>query len=554
MPDLSLERALRLAFLALGLAACRAPPPCGSHGGAVTVVLSAMPTTLDWSQSHEQSAQNYPVLLAVMRGLTRLDAQNGVQPSLATSWERSLTGESPPRERYVFHLRPGVVWSDGKTPFQAQDFVFAWRRAVLGADGAELEDLVGARALQAAAGGPPEALEAAKRALGVRALDPLTLEVTLVGPRSYFLARLANVYPYFPAPSAVLEGLGEAEVQRHYAEPKDGAPLVLGAFRVVRWDRVGQQLSLERNPHDFEAPGPGAVPRLELRQTELGSLMYRQCTADFLFVDDPTVLVKPPPDLRRARLLSTYWLGFNTSTVPLPLRQAIARALDRPALLRAMAGMAPADREALAFLPPEMPGALVPGDVRLGEFPAHDEARARTLLEGQPRPAELTLLVKGTGTFLPETALAEGIRRQLAAYGLAVRVVTTGNFSNDVKDADGTLRFDLFLKRTGADYAHPHTLLTPFRERGNHYTDWQKLDGGAVVRRFEALLEAGAAESDPAARTQDYFEAQRLLVTEAAAVLPLFHPVRSYRVRPWLSGLTVDPFNFLTLSGLEVAP
>ena len=71
---------------------------------------------------------------------------------------------------------------------------------------------------------------------------------------------------------------------------------------------------------------------------------------------------------------------------------------------------------------------------------------------------------------------------------------------------------------------------------------------------FEALLEAGAAESDPAARTQDYFEAQRLLVTEAAAVLPLFHPVRSYRVRPWLSGLTVDPFNFLTLSGLEVAP
>jgi len=519
----------------------------------VTVVLSSMPTTLDWSQSHEQSAQNYPVLLAVMRGLTRLDARNEVQPALAESWERSLTEDHPPRERYVFHLRPGVVWSDGKTPLQARDFVFAWRRAVLGADGAELEDLQGARALQAASGATPEALAAAKEALGVRALDPLTLEVTLTGPRSYFLSRLANVYPYFPAPSAVLEGLSEAEVQRHYNEPKDGAPLVLGAFRVVRWDRVGQQLSLERNPHDFAAPGPGAVPQLELRQTELGALMYRQCTADFLFVDDPTVLVKPPADLQRARLLSTYWLGFNTSTVPLPLRQAIGHALDRSALLRAMAGMAPADREALAFLPPEMPGAVQPGDERLRAFPAHDEARARALLEGQPRPAELTLLVKGSGTFLPETALAEGIRRQLLSYGLTVRVVTTGNFSNDVKAADGTLRFDLFLKRTGADYAHPHTLLTPFRERGNHYTDWQKLEGGAVVRRFEALLEAGAAEDDPARRTQDYVEAQQLLVTEAAAVLPLFHPVRSYRTRPWLSGLTVDPFNFLTLSGLEVA-
>ncbi len=511
----------------------------------VTIALPSLPNTLDWSQSHEQSAQNYPALLAMMRGLTTLDADNSVKPGLAASWDVSTTADG--KQVYVFHLAPGVVWSDGKSPLRAQDFVFAWRRALLGADGAELEDLDGASAWRSAR--TPEAAAA----LGLTAIDDQTLQVTLRGARGYFLSRLANVYPYFPAPSFELEGKSEAEVQRYFNEPANGRPLVLGAFRVTAWDRVGQRLELEANPSYADKPATGAVAHLVLLQSELGALMYEQCNVDFLFFDEPSQLARPPADLASAKLLSTYWLGFNTTRVPLKLRTAIAQAIDRQALLGGLSALVPNPRIAKAFLPPEMPGALADSDARLAALPASDAARAKALLaEVGPLPAELTLLVRGTGSFLPETALAEGIRRQLAPLGLKVKIITTSNFSNDVKEADGTLRYDLFLKRTGADYAHPNTLLTPFQSGGNHYTDWQKLEGGASIAKFQKLLAEGAGAADDARRTQLYFDAQQVLLAEQVAAVPLYFPNRYFRKRPWLEGLSVDPFNFLTFRAMRV--
>lgn len=508
----------------------------------MTVALATLPSTLDWNQSHEQSAQNYPVLLAMMRGLTRLGANHVVGPDLAESWtvETLASGE----QRYTFQLVQGLTWSDGVTPFRAQDFVFGWRRAALGADGAELLDVVGAEALRAA---PSD--EAARAGFGVKALGEHTLEVTLRGARSYFLSRLANVYPYFPAPSAVLEGLDEAAVQRFFNEPKPGQPLVLGAFRPTRWDRVGQTLSLERNPHHV---GEGGVEHLEIRQGDLGALLYETCAVDFLFVDEPVQLLKPPADLQGSALLSTYWLGFNTTTVPRELRLALAHAIDSEALVASLRGLVKGSRPARSFLPPELPGALSRDDARLAALPFHDAALARRELDALSPVRELTLLVRGSGSFLPEATLAEGLRRQLAPLGVRLRVVTTSNFSQDVKEADGTLRFDLFLKRTGADYAHPHSLLTPFQSHGNHYTDWQKLEGGDLVRRFEAKLAEGAAAEDPALRASRYFEAEQVLLSDAVAAVPLFHPSRFFRTRAYLGGLTVDPFNFLSLRALRV--
>ena len=310
----------------------------------VTIALPSLPNTLDWSQSHEQSAQNYPALLAMMRGLTTLDADNQVKPGLAASWDVSTTAEG--KQVYVFHLAPGVVWSDGESPLRAQDFVFAWRRALLGADGAELEDLDGASAWRTAR--TPEAAAA----LGLKALDDQTLRVTLRGPRGYFLSRLANVYPYFPAPSFDLEGKSEAEVQKYFNEPANGRPLVLGAFSVASWDRVSQRLELVANPAYADKSESGAVARLVLLQSDLGALMYEQCNVDFLFFDDPSQLARPPADLASAKLLSTYWLGFNTTRLSLKLRTAIAHAIDREALVGGLGKLVPNPRIAKAFLPP----------------------------------------------------------------------------------------------------------------------------------------------------------------------------------------------------------
>src|SRR5262249_9571362 len=155
---------------------------------------------------------NYPVMLATLRGLTSLGADNSVQPGLAQRWERELRPDG--REVYTFYLRPDVKWSDGLTPLTAGDFVFGWRRAVSGRERGEMLDVLGAEeVLRLMDSGAPNAeVERAVERLGVEAIDPLTLRVTLASARNYFLSRIANVYLFFPAPSRDLAGRSEEEI------------------------------------------------------------------------------------------------------------------------------------------------------------------------------------------------------------------------------------------------------------------------------------------------------------------------------------------------------
>lgn len=545
----------------LTLAGCRrstdAERPCAPRAGEVRVALSALPSTLDWNHSHEDSFRNYPVLHAMMRGLVTLDAQNRPAPGLAERWDVALTADSPPRQVYTFHLRPGVVWSDGKTPLTAQDFVVGWRRGVLGAEPASFDGIVGVDQLIAArrADAPAETVRQLAERIAVEAVDPLTLRVTLKSPRTYFLSRIAYTYPYFPAPSRELEGKSEEAIRRYFDEPEGGRPLVLGAFQVVTWDRVEQKVELVRNPYD-SAPHAGEaglqpVSRLVLREAALSPLLYRECRLDMLMLDDPAALTRAPPDTQRVPLLSVFWLGINSTRVPsLHLRRAIAHAVDRAQVTQ---GLLPQARVASSFLPPDMPGGLPAGDPLAAGFPQHDlEAARRELAASGYDGRELTLLVREGGTFLPELGIADAVRRQLGALGIRVRLVSTSNFANDIKSQAGTIQHDLFLRRTGSDYAHPQTLFTMFQPNGNHYTDWHRLEGGGTAREFLRVLEEGAAESEPARMKAAYARAQQMLLAEHVVVVPLFFPDRYYRKRPWLEGLGVDPFNFLTLHGLAL--
>ena len=544
--------------LAATLGACtcgpKTPASCDTPRDAVTVALAAMPNTLDWSRSHESSWQNYPVLHAMMRGLTSLDAEHRAVPGLAERWDVETTPEG--RQVYTFHLRPGVVWSDGKTPLTARDFVAGWRRAILGNEGGEMSDIVGGDAILAIRSDDSLSPEERKarlaekvESLAVEAVDDRTLRVTLKAPKSYFLARVAYVYTFFPTPSADLQGKSDAEIARYFDEPSGGKPMTLGAFRVASWDRVGKTIVLERNEHAGE-PAPGSVKELKVLEAALSPLLYDRCRIDFLAMDDPATLRDLPQDAQVSELLSTYWLGMNTATLDLPLRRAIARAIDREAAGR---GLLPAYRSAFGYLPPALPGAVGPDDPRAAAFPRFDLAGAKKLVaESAYDGRELTLLVKNTGTFMPETGIADAIKRQLAEAGVKVTLVTTSDFGADVKKADGSTRHDLFLKRTGADYAHPQTFFTVFMANGTHYTGWDALDDGAGMRAFQALLAKGAAETDPERMAAIYTEAQALLLEKYAVMVPIYHPDRYYRRRAWIDGLGIDPFNFLTFREMRV--
>lgn len=530
-------RALLLIAASAALSGCSSrDATCQPKDGAVTIAISSLPNTLDWNESHESSFQNYPALLAMMQGLTTLASDGSVQPGLAASWDVRVEGG---KQVYVFHLRPDVVWSDGSTKVTAGDFAFGWRRALLGHEPADLLDLDGAREVVAARS-KGAATEELLAKVGVKALDDATLEVTLTSPRTYFLSRLATVYTFFPAPTVALHGKDARAIKRYFDEPDGTHPLVTGEYVPQKWDRVGQKIELTRNPHFRGEVHPRAVQKLTLLQAALAPVLYAQCRVDFLFQDDPSAVLQGSADIARSPLMSIYWLGFNTTKVPLPLRRAIAQSIDREKLFE---GLLPHARLAHSFLPEPMPGATTE---RLA--PAFDLEAARKAIVEAGDPGELTLLVR-TGTFIPELGIADAVRRQLEAVGLKVRIVTTSNFTNDIKSKDGVLRHHLFLRRTGSDYAHPQTLLTPLQASGNNYTDWQKLEGGAAQARFQALLDEGAGQTDVGQMRETFARAQRVFLDEQVVLVPLYFPDRYFLKRPWLEGLGVDAFNFLTYRG-----
>lgn len=549
-------RILTLLAVVLPLAACHG---CGLGADeGVKVVVSALPTTLDWSTSDPSSGVNYPVMLATQKGLTTLTPQNQIAPGLAARWERTLTPEG--HERFVFHLRTDVLWSDGKTPLAAQDFVVGWRRALQGKERGELSELLGAEevlALQARGAGP-QAVSSALERVGVRALDSHTLEVVLSRPRTYFLARLANVYLFFPDPSADLAGLTPEQARAYFDRPRDGKPMSLGPFRVEKWDRAGQRLRLVANPSSAFRPPlrPGEVVPgvVTLLKSEVGPPLFDRGRVDFVFVDSAVALAQPNAQaLTREPLLSTYFLALDTERPPLDrleIRQAIASAIDRAALLR---GLLPSARPDNALLPPELPLSANAEERRL--LPSFDPARSRALLAqggGVSRP--LRLLYRAGDSFVPEVAIAERLQAQLAAVGVKVELEPRSDFTAEVarRGRDGKHAFDLYLRRLGADYAHPHTFFTLFQRNGNHQTGWEQVDGGRAIARFESLLDEGDGAADPEVARERYVAAERLLLKDAAVVVPLYHPDRYYRMRPGLLGLGVNPFNFLSLAQLRV--
>ncbi|WP_241759609.1 peptide ABC transporter substrate-binding protein [Pyxidicoccus parkwayensis] len=518
-----------------------------------------MPTTLDWSYSDPESWANYPVMLATQRGLTMLGPDNSVQPGLAERWERA--GDLKGREIYTFHLRQDVRWSDGSS-LTARDFVVGWRRALRGRERGEMADLDGAvEALTLQERGAPEAeVRAALERVGVEAVDAHTLRVTLARPRSYFLARVANVYIFYPAPSADLEGKSDEEVRDYFDRPRDGRPLALGPYRVEQWDRAGERVRLVYNPASAFPPplGPGETPApvITLMKSEIGPALYERGRVDFVFVDSAAALrVRRPDDLQREPLLSTYFLAFNTERPPLnrpEVRRALAMALDRDALV---AGLLPASRPSNTLLPPELPGAATAEEA--ARLPRYSLEAARAALAGVPgldRP--LRLIYRQGDGFVPEVAIAERVAAQLARVGVQVVVEPRSDFSAEVarRSAQGPRVYDLYMRRLGADYAHPNTFFTLFEREGNHQTGWETQAGGEPMARFERLLEAGDGEPDEAKARALYAQAQEVLVGEQAVIAPIYHPDRYYRARARLHGMDVDPFNFLALRSLRLAP
>ncbi len=383
--------ALTLA-LALGLAGCGGStvPP-----GYVRVALEAEPLNLDPRLSIDAASTRLGQLL--YNGLLRLDERGELVPDLAQSWR--LEGD----RTYIVTLRPGVRFHDGRL-LSARDVVYTYRSI-----------------LDPALASPRrQGLEYLER---VETAGPLEVRFTLREPHAPFADELMQ--PIVP------EGAGK-DFGQH--------PVGTGPFRLVRW-LAGERLELAAHPlHINGAPKVAGIAVRIVPDDTTRVLELERGGLDLVQNLVPPDMVARLSQDPRLRLLKTpgniyCYLGFNLEDPllgRLAVRQAIAHAIDRGALIRHL--LKGYGRPADSLLP-EGHWAFEPDVAR---YP-YDPALAERLLDaaGLPRREggwRFSLLYKTTQMDMSKRK-AELIQDQLARVGvrLDIRSYEWATFFADVQ-------------------------------------------------------------------------------------------------------------------------
>ncbi|MCL2494483.1 MAG: ABC transporter substrate-binding protein [Oscillospiraceae bacterium] len=273
-------------------------PGCGRDDGAGKIIdypIDEAPQRLD--PAIARSASELLVLGNCMEGLLRMDAGGRLLPGVAARWDVSADGRV-----LTFYLRDDNHWRLPENPIidladtqvTAEDFAFGLRRALSPAvnpPGAAAPPGLAAllpilNAEQVRAGAAPES------ALGVRAVDPFTLEITLDA-----------LHPEERAGEVILHALAR------------GAALPCNrAF----FEACGGRYGLE--PRTMLCNGPFYLNRMEDSLTRLKPNANYSSKPENLALPATVNLWVQPDPLKRARLLGA---SYDAAVAPQALRAEI---------------------------------------------------------------------------------------------------------------------------------------------------------------------------------------------------------------------------------------
>jgi ABC-type oligopeptide transport system substrate-binding subunit/class 3 adenylate cyclase len=428
-------------------------------------------------------------------------------PSLAERWEIAEDGL-----RYVFHLREGLRWSDGE-PLTAHDVEFGIKRVLDPASPGSSVAIyfVLENGQDYYLGRNPDADR-----IGVKALDDRTVEFRLAAPAPYFMS-VMNRPDGGPQPRHAIErdGTGWTDPARQ---------VVSGPFRQA--SRAHETLTLERNP-GFAGSRPGNVGTVEYVRHPVGEAAepFRAGRLDLIAVRyTPRIADLMPRDLGDTKLGPAAWSGYvafdhrDPVTQNLDLRRALAHAVDRERLA--------------ATLPPNLAvalGGVVPPALQghtPDMAPRFDPDLARELLRRSGHEGELSIAALGDW---------EGILREVAAMwteALGVQVSTRTWTQADL-DAGVDPRALAPMVVTGwlPGYPDPEYYL-----RLLFQSDSRTNEGGFAYPPFDDLIEQARQERRDRERLELFHRADRMVVAERVAVIPLVYGRSMAFVKPWVGG------------------
>ena len=530
--------------------------------------------------------QDFRLAYALYEGLVRWDNDTfEIEPAGAGSW--SISDD---RRVYTFTLREDARWSTGD-PVRADDFVYAWRRAVLpdtAADYAQLfffleggEELFEWRSEQLAAYAERPAAERTRaaaldarrelnahagRTFGVRALSERVLEVRLERPTPFLLDLLcfASFMPVHPETVEAFVDVdpGTARIQQRHGWTKPGSHAGNGPYTIERW-RFKRDMRLAASPtyRDQNLVRSRSIEVRTIESPETAVLAFETGAIHWLTdvnVDYLAELVSAQragerDDVRWFPNFGTYFWSFNcrprlTDGRANPLhdarvRRALSMAVDKQAIVDRVRRVG--EPVAATLIPP---GSLRGfDDERSVVGVPYDPTRARELLteagwidrdgdgtiedvSGTPFP--VIELLCTSGSYHDQVAQAmQAMWEESLGVRCSIRIKETKTYRDDLK------RQDYMMARGGwfGDYGDPTTFLAIHRTGdGNN-------DRGYSDPRYDEHYDAATREPDPRRRYEMLVDLERYTMEETVPVLPIFQYVQFYLADPALRGLSTHP-------------
>jgi oligopeptide transport system substrate-binding protein len=484
--------------------------------GELHIANSGEPDTLD--PHHVEGVWENRIIGDMFMGLTTEAADASVIPGAAESWEISDDGTV-----YTFKLRDHT-WADG-TPVTADDFVFALRRILDPAEAAEYASLLytikNAKALNE---GAIEGMEQ----LGVRALDPKTLEITLESPTPYFIEQLTH-YTAFPVPKHKVEELGADWI-------KPGNIVGNGPYTVVEW-LPNTHVKSEKNPAFYDADNVSidTVYFYPAEERNAATKRFRAGEVDiqYDFASEQIDWLEQnlPEATHIAPWLGIYYYALNTRKAPFDdrrVRQALALAIDREALTEKV--LRTGELPAYSFVPPGTGNYGEPAYVSWKDMAFEERlAQAKELLAeagfGPDNPLKLQLRYNTSET---HKKVAIAIAAMWKALG-----VDTELFNSEVKVHYSDIQEGNFqVARAGwiADYNDAQNFLY-LMDSSTGVLNY----AGYASEEFDRLMGEASTTADLEAR------AERLRQAEAVAMadipnIPIYYYVSKDLVAPHVQG------------------
>jgi len=493
----------------------RLPADAAPAAKQVLTMVGREGTYLDWGKTI-QKGQWHPGLIT--EALVMQDLNSDIKPLAAERWDVSKDGLT-----WTFHLRTGLVWSDG-VPLTAADFEFTIKRIANPETGFDVTWYFSMiKNMKEANEGKAKLDE-----VGATAVDATTLRLTLTEPTPYLPMILSDLYV---VPRHVVAKVGDS-----WSTSPETA-VSAGPFKLAKWDR-DKELVFVANPAYRGIRKPyleRIVYKIGRDETLFPAYLAGETDAMPWIYEGPlspsdVARIESDPKIKKESYtwpyFQTWWIAFGgdeTAFKDPRVRKAFAMAIDRDATVKSVwRGMAV---PAYGMLPN---GFHCAQPARLRDAQPFNPAQARKLLaeagfpDGKGFPKYELYLRAASPTVRTTGEAIQAMLKQNLGVELGVQNLERKLFMDRLNKYE----LPIVLIPWEYDYYDASNFMNIYKSGGRH--PWKNAD-------YDKLVATGNSATRDADRCAAYRKAEDILAREPAAAF-LWHPTVTQLWKPWVRG------------------